>query len=238
VRVGFDSDGRRALLTQALPLPPRTEALATQYDALAVALLTALGRATGAACAPPPLVARDAEHAAARGLLAAAGTSYVVLAPGARYGPAKRWPPERFAAAGAALARAWGCTVVLVGEQSDAPATAAVRAALPAAVDLTAHRRLGRRARRRLERQRRHAHGGGARSPGRGCVRIERCALDGPARGACGRGLAPGVVLAVLRPDLSRGFRLHARRRSRPSRGGARRRGGRTRRRAGGELMP
>jgi heptosyltransferase-2 len=138
LRVGFDSDGRRALLTHALPLLPRTEALAAQYDALAVALLAALGRPPGDATAPPPLVARAAERAAAAALLGDVAAAYVVLAPGARYGPAKRWPHDRFAAAGATLARAWGAAVVLVGERADADATAAVRAALPTAVDLTA----------------------------------------------------------------------------------------------------
>jgi heptosyltransferase-2 len=137
LRVGFDSDGRRALLTHALPLPPRTEALAAQYDALVLALLAALGRSPGAALPPPPLVARAEERAAAAALLGEVAPSYVVLAPGARFGPAKRWPADRFAATGSALARAWGAAVVLVGERADAEATAAVGAALPTALDLT-----------------------------------------------------------------------------------------------------
>ncbi|HZL85718.1 MAG TPA: lipopolysaccharide heptosyltransferase II [Candidatus Krumholzibacteria bacterium] len=62
--------------------------------------------------------------------------AFLVLAPGARYGPAKRYPPERFAAAAATLARDLACAVVLVGGRDDAPATAATRSHLPAAVDL------------------------------------------------------------------------------------------------------
>ncbi len=65
----------------------------------------------------------------------AAGASLVV-APGARYGPAKRWAPERFAAAAAAWAEAQpepGRThVLLVGGAEDRAEVAAVRAAAAA----------------------------------------------------------------------------------------------------------
>ncbi|MEP7027411.1 MAG: glycosyltransferase family 9 protein, partial [Candidatus Eisenbacteria bacterium] len=54
----------------------------------------------------------------------------LVVAPGARYGPAKRWAPERFAEA----AREWSALdarrrIVLVGGREDLAQTAAVRAA-------------------------------------------------------------------------------------------------------------
>lgn len=61
---------------------------------------------------------------------------FLALAPGARYGPAKRWAPDRFAQ----VARAWKRgPVVLVGQAADAPATSAVASLLHGAVvDLTA----------------------------------------------------------------------------------------------------
>lgn len=61
----------------------------------------------------------------------------VLLAPGSspRH-PAKRWPADRFGALAAALAER-GLRVAIVGGASERPLAAAVRAAAPAAVDLT-----------------------------------------------------------------------------------------------------
>jgi heptosyltransferase-2 len=138
VRVGFATDARRMWLTHAPPAPARSIHLSDQYDTLVATLAAALERPLPAMAPAPPLVARAGERTAASALAATAGfgADYVVLLPGARYGPAKRWPAERFAATGAALHAAWNCAVVLAGEVEDAPATAAVRAALPVAVDL------------------------------------------------------------------------------------------------------
>lgn len=59
-----------------------------------------------------------------------------VLAPGATYGPAKCWPPERFAAVGDALA-SQGLSVVLVGAPAEASRTRRVASAMRSpAVDL------------------------------------------------------------------------------------------------------
>jgi heptosyltransferase-2 len=67
------------------------------------------------------------------------------IAPGAAYGGAKRWPPERFAAVAAELAASHGLQPVLVGSVADRPATCAIGTELdrisgsgqrPAAIDL------------------------------------------------------------------------------------------------------
>jgi heptosyltransferase-2 len=85
---------------------------------------------------PPPGAADAAERA-----LAAAGADpdrvrsgpRLVVAPGARYGPSKRWPAERFAAAAGEWARQGGAAeathVLLVGGAEDSGEVAAVRAA-------------------------------------------------------------------------------------------------------------
>jgi heptosyltransferase-2 len=62
------------------------------------------------------------------------GARYVAVAPGARYGPAKRWPAERFAEAARGLAdRYGGARVVVIGEADDAAACAEVSRRLGAA---------------------------------------------------------------------------------------------------------
>jgi heptosyltransferase-2 len=103
------------------------------------------------------LFVTDAEQARADALLSArgvpAGAPLVVLAPGASYGASKVWPPERFAAAGDALARA-GVRVVLVGAPDERDLARRVSAAMaePAAdlvgeADLGATKAVVRRAR-------------------------------------------------------------------------------------------
>lgn len=116
-RVGYAHEGRSPLLTTALRRPPRGDLhLSEEY--------AALGRAIGAAesAALPPLPVSAAARAKAGALLAArgiaAGTAYAVLGPGAVYGPAKRWPVERFRALAARLADS-GIPVLVCGAASE-----------------------------------------------------------------------------------------------------------------------
>jgi len=84
----------------------------------------------------PRIVAPAPARAAADRLLTQAGwdgrRALVALAPGAAYGGAKRWPPERFGALAAALAGD-GVACVLVGSGADAATTRAVARAARAA---------------------------------------------------------------------------------------------------------
>jgi len=104
VRAGFAHEGRSPLLTRALRRPARGDLhLAREYERLGETL-----GVTAAASAPPSLTVREEGRAQARDLLGAEETPYAVLAPGATYGPAKRWPAERFAETGRRLAaRGW-----------------------------------------------------------------------------------------------------------------------------------
>ena len=122
-RVGYATDGRRALLTDAMPLPaPRLH----QVDEYA-ALLSLLGL-DGASPAPewklPACPTADAEVA---GLLAGAeldaSAPLVGLHLGAAFGSSKLWPPEAFGRLARELA-ASGLCPVLLGTAEDA-ATAA-----------------------------------------------------------------------------------------------------------------
>jgi ADP-heptose:LPS heptosyltransferase len=90
-----------------------------------------------------PLAAAD--HAEYEQLARAhrlAPEGYVLIHPGARL-PSRRWPPERFAAVGTALARE-GWQVAVTGSPGESDLTGAVLSRLPApAVDLTGKTTLG-----------------------------------------------------------------------------------------------
>lgn len=96
-----------------------------------------LAAALGASAAPvPPLLAVKPEAsqavAAKFGLsaLIGAGPPVFGLNPGAEYGPAKRWPAERFIAAARAIRQRTGCTWLIFGGRGDLPIAAAIESAL------------------------------------------------------------------------------------------------------------
>jgi heptosyltransferase-2 len=78
--------------------------------------------------APPGAIDAAREVLAAKGWTP--GTRLLGLGPGAAYGGAKRWPPERFARVADGLARARGLTPVLVGTAADRAAAWAIEAEL------------------------------------------------------------------------------------------------------------
>ena len=145
-RIGYAAEWRGPLLTTRVRRagPPRSTARAAEYRELAAA----------AGIAPrseiPTLQPLAEESDSARVALERAGwkgAPYLLLAPGASYGPAKQWEPKRFAAAGAGIARRTGRAVVVVGgvEDRDAAASAAreARGAGARAIDLAGSTGLG-----------------------------------------------------------------------------------------------
>lgn len=66
---------------------------------------------------------------------------FVALMPGAEFGPAKRWPGERYAEF-ARHAQSTGLRVALFGSANDKPVTAEIAALAPGAVDLAGATRL------------------------------------------------------------------------------------------------
>jgi heptosyltransferase-2 len=132
-RVGYATDGRVALLTDALPLPvPRRH----QIDEYA-ALLAPLGVTGGAAVPSWKLAPDPAQNAEVRQLLAGAGLAdgarAVGLHLGAAFGSSKLWPAEAFGRLAERLP-AIGLTPLLLGTAEDAPAAAAVARAAGAPV--------------------------------------------------------------------------------------------------------
>ena len=139
-RWGFATAGRGPLLTRRAPRPPRTAAVhqADYYRALAAGL--------GMPADPdrlPRLRPSRASLARAEALLAErhvpASAPLVGLAPGAAYGQAKQWPPERMAALAARLVTETGATCVILGAAYDRQAARAIeswlRAQAPDAAD-------------------------------------------------------------------------------------------------------
>lgn len=120
-RVGYLGEHRFLLLNRRLPNPVGRPAMVGFYSALA-------GPAPQAEASPRlrlPDAAIDSAAAAA-GVVRGA---YFVFAPGAEYGPAKRWPASRFSALAITLRARHGLPVLLLGSASEAAMCADIVAA-------------------------------------------------------------------------------------------------------------
>jgi heptosyltransferase-2 len=119
-RLGYATDGRRLLLTH--PVPVSCQEPDVHQSGNYLALLAQAGIAAGPC--PQRLTVIQAESAGIASRLQAAGigpTDCVIgINPGATYGSAKRWYPERFAAVADELAARWGAHVVLTGGPDEA----------------------------------------------------------------------------------------------------------------------
>ncbi len=108
-RVGYLGEARVGLLTHRLKNPPKAQRPPM------VAFYSALSGATDAGKDRPQLQMDPVQLDVALGALALRRHAYVVFAPGAEYGPAKRWPAGHFAE----LARNLGLPVVLLGSAKE-----------------------------------------------------------------------------------------------------------------------
>lgn len=151
-RAGYARAWRGPLLTDR-SRPARRSGVTHQAD-----YYRELVRGLGIACRDdempriepgPPSVARAAALLTQMRVLPEA--RLVGFAPGAAYGQAKQWPPDRVAALAAALARHEGVTPVLVGASHDRDAALAIESwlrahaadVLPRLVNLTGRTSLG-----------------------------------------------------------------------------------------------
>jgi heptosyltransferase-2 len=108
-RWGVAADWRGRLLTRAAARPAAGLHQASYYQAIVA----------GLGIEPGPLYARVVVPGNGVSAPEPGAPPYVAFAPGAAYGRAKQWPPERFAELGALVARERGWRVVLVGSQAD-----------------------------------------------------------------------------------------------------------------------
>jgi len=118
VRAGYNSDGRGFLLTHAVRR--RAEIFKVHQIDYYLEMVKALGcanvdRAMHLETRISPAIAKDV----LRKYLPDNSRCLIGIAPGATYGPAKRWLTERFAAAGDCLGRDLNAQVVLFGGKAD-----------------------------------------------------------------------------------------------------------------------
>jgi len=135
-RWGYRTDLRGALLSRAIARPDRSVHQSDYYRHL-VAKVGAPAVDATRGDVPPLLRVADGAVEEARARLRALGWDearpLVVLAPGAAYGGAKRWPPTHFARLAGRLIEERDVTCVLIGSRDDATTTAWVRVLVPPA---------------------------------------------------------------------------------------------------------
>jgi heptosyltransferase-2 len=110
VRVGYTGESRWGLINQRLPNPSKTQRPPMVDFYAALSQSTTPSSATPQLQLPPQVLAATLQQ---QGLSA---QGYVVFAPGAEYGPAKRWPAAHFSA----LAQQLDKPVVLLGSGKEA----------------------------------------------------------------------------------------------------------------------
>ncbi|MCW5651289.1 MAG: lipopolysaccharide heptosyltransferase II [Ramlibacter sp.] len=118
-RVGYMGETRVGLLTHRLKNPKNKPPM--------VAFYSALSGETGIEADRPRLQLPPAEVAAALAALGQQAGAYAVFAPGAEFGPAKRWPAAHFAA----VARELAVPTLLLGSGKEAALCDEIAAAAP-----------------------------------------------------------------------------------------------------------
>jgi heptosyltransferase-2 len=135
-RIGFRGDARDWLLTDPVRRPPRGN-LHLSEEYLLLAERVGAPRAGFAPLSAAPLPAERRQE-----LVGHSGEGgYALLAPGAIYGPAKRWAPDKFIAVGRALA-ARGLAVIACGGGGEREVCEVVARTVPGARSLAGRTRL------------------------------------------------------------------------------------------------
>ena len=138
LRVGYQGEGRPWLLNRRLPNPVGRPPMVACYGALAGAAFGASAASAFDAGARPRLRLEESIVGAA---LAAAGLvrgSYWAFAPGAEYGPAKRWPASHYATLARSLHGADGAAVALLGSAGEKALCDEIAALAPGACHVLA----------------------------------------------------------------------------------------------------
>ncbi|MBW1720642.1 MAG: lipopolysaccharide heptosyltransferase II [Deltaproteobacteria bacterium] len=119
LRVGYDTDGRGLLLTH--PVSRKRTAPQGHQVEYYLAMLRAIG--WEAPLKDPRLHVAPGSETSALRLFSLEEIEqegfFLGIAPGAAFGPAKRWPPERFAALADQAVEQWGARVLIFGSATD-----------------------------------------------------------------------------------------------------------------------
>ena len=129
-RMGYRTDGRGLLLTHGVPVDEQARQLHhVEYylDMLRRFEITTRDRSLNLFTTPDEDAAM-AELLAGHGI--GRGDVLLGINPGATYGAAKRWYPDRFAAVADELAHRWGARVVVTGGPGEAAIAADIAAAM------------------------------------------------------------------------------------------------------------
>ena len=130
-RAGYATDGRRILLSRAVPVTE--EVLRLHHAEYYLRLVRELGIPRPANPVMRLQVTgeeRDAMGARLASLGIPKGGRILGVNPGATFGSAKRWFPDRFAAVADALSEEWGASVALMGSIPEMPLSAEIEAAM------------------------------------------------------------------------------------------------------------
>ncbi|MCX5828387.1 MAG: lipopolysaccharide heptosyltransferase II [Deltaproteobacteria bacterium] len=125
IRAGYNSDVRGWLLTHSVHRTPAIRQI-HQIDYY-LEMVKALG--CDSAGRNLRLELRSDTRSLADGWLKIPESQHqliIGMAPGATYGPAKRWPVDRFAAVAAEIIREYGATIILFGSKQDQDVTDAI----------------------------------------------------------------------------------------------------------------
>jgi heptosyltransferase-2 len=143
-RAGYNTDARGLLLTRTVPVN-RMVKKGHQVDYYR-AMTAGLGFQSRPSSPSLPLT--EWQRAASERILSSRGLQrerrLIGLAPGAAYGPAKQWFPERFAALGDRFSRGWGARLLIFGSQGDrGTASQLIQSARSEVADFTGQTTLG-----------------------------------------------------------------------------------------------
>lgn len=136
-RIGFSKHFRRFLLNHTIPYPKEEQHQVVTYKQLIFPLGVPVSDTL------PRLFLKDEEIACAKELLEQRGVTpdskIIALSPGAAYGPAKRWPDEKFFRLTKSLLEIPHVNVVFLGDETVTPLAKSISRTLgDKVIDLTA----------------------------------------------------------------------------------------------------